>query len=156
MRRRLLLVVVLSAVVLLTLGLVQSAFAESKTSQTYEINGIELCPQDWCGSAIFLGRVFDEEEPVGTWWVAAQHDELQEGAKGDVTAITGGQWGLRVGRVRLAGTLTGHLVYNGDNTFTVDASLVTSSGANLTLTGAILDHNYLIPRVYDGKLKLVD
>ena len=154
MRRRLILASLFVAVALLSLIIAQPALAKSKPSITGNIQGIELCPQDWCGSAIFIGLFVGEvdgEETKGVWWVAAEHQPLPE--PGDSARITGGSWGLRAGEDQYGGTvLAGSIHNNGNDTYLVQARLKVHTGGKGTIAvEALLDHNYF-PPIVDGSM----
>jgi hypothetical protein len=112
--------------------------------------GIELCPQAWCGSAIFTGilsgTVAGVNTPLGTFTVAVQHDDLPVNA-GESAAITGGVFQLRAGLRTVRGAiLSGQLINNGDNTFTVEMTLVSTTGQLFGFQG-VLSHNTFPPTI---------
>lgn len=138
----------LLALALLTPG---SARASESTAVAGDVRGLEICPQLWCGAAIFVGRfdgALDGAPGEGRWWVAVTHDELPMYA-GNSTAITGGEWGMVVGERALRGRVdSGSITYNGDGTFTVRPALDVVEGGEGRLSLAILlDHNPFPPAV---------
>jgi hypothetical protein len=115
------------------------------------VSGVELCPQDWCGAAIFAGiyqgRVGANPNAFGFMIVAMKHDPLPPNA-GDVSAITEGVWELTVGFKRIRGGAGGFLRNNGNNTYTVHTTLPIASGGTGALAfDGILDHNVFPPGI---------
>ena len=115
------------------------------------IAGIELCPQSICGSAIFTGEfsgLVNGRPERGVFLGAITHDPLPE--PGDSAAITGGLWLIRTPRRALSGYVWpgGTLTNNGDNTFTVDMTMVLLRGGVGTLhfTG-LLNHTPFPPTI---------
>jgi len=113
--------------------------------------GIELCPQSLCGSAIFAGLLFGQVEPnpnaVGASVAAINHQTPLPVNVDDAVAITGGAFEFRFGLRRIRGAVPfGVLVSNGDNTFTIVATLETTEGDLLDAV-VFLDHNVFPPRV---------
>jgi hypothetical protein len=114
--------------------------------------GLELCPQSVCGAAIFagffVGQVGFNKHAIGTFVVAAMHEDLPE-LPGEERLLTGGVFEMRVGFRSLKGIVeSGTLTNNGDNTFTVDATLRFTSGAvGTTHYLGLLDHNVFPPTV---------
>ena len=142
----------LAPVLALTLG-VAPVRADSVPIIEVQTFGLELCPQSFCGAAIFTGvlagRVGGNPHALGTFFVAATHQDLPE-AEGDEAALTGGVFELRVGLRRFKGVVAGgSLTNNGDNTFTVDARLVfTSDNAQgMVHYRGLLNHNVFPPTV---------
>jgi len=90
------------------------------------VSGIELCPQAWCGVAVFVagfsGQVGFNHHAVGTISVAVHHDPLPT-VKDVCADITDGTWSLWAGLRHLEGGATGFLCYNGDNTFDVTVTM---------------------------------
>ena len=113
--------------------------------------GVELCPQSLCGAAIFTGvlygRVGSKPLALGTFAVAVTHDDLP--APLESAAVTGGLFELAVGLQRIKGVVSGGTLFNnGDNTFTVDATLTILSGGSGTLHyKGLLNHNVFPPTV---------
>ena len=113
--------------------------------------GIELCPQSICGVAIFTGVLYGQvganPAAVGTFGVAVTHEPLP--AEDEFAPITGGVFELRVGLRQIRGFVAGGtLLNNGDNTFTVDALLViTSGGRGSVVYHGLLNHNVFPPTV---------
>jgi hypothetical protein len=143
-----------SITALVVLAFLLSA-APARAASTPVINvmtyGIELCPQSVCGAAIFTGvfygRVGLRPAAVGTFAVAVTHEDLP--APYQVAGVTGGVFELAVGLQRIKGVVSsGTLFNNGDNTFTVDATLTIVSGGSGTLHyRGLLNHNVFPPTV---------
>ncbi|HET9369874.1 MAG TPA: hypothetical protein VFO19_06485 [Vicinamibacterales bacterium] len=115
------------------------------------VSGIELCPQDWCGVAIFAGifqgRVGANPNAFGFMIVAVNHTPLQPNP-GGVSTITNGVFELNFGLRRVRGGVGGFLVNNGDNTYSVHTTLPIVSGATGSLAfDGILDHNVFPPTI---------
>lgn len=117
-----------------------------------QVSGIELCPQFVCGAASFAGSfvgMVDTESTTGSFWGAVTYDGSLP-PTGESVDITGGDWliwtqqGTYSGSVRKGGTITN----NGDNTYTVSATLRLQHGGHGTLqfTG-LLDHNVFPPTI---------
>jgi hypothetical protein len=79
---------------------------------------------------------------------ALKHEPLPE-QPGQCSAITGGAWELRAGLRRFRGVATGGtLRNNGNNTFTVSAVfLITSGGSGQIHFTGLLDHNVFPPTI---------
>ena len=118
------------------------------------VSGIELCPQDWCGVAIFAGifrgQVGNNSNAFGFMIVAVKHEPLPPDP-GGVAAITGGAWELTLGFKRIRGGAGGFLVNNGNNTYTVHTALPIAPGSgfsgSLSFDGT-LDHTVFPPAIY--------
>ena len=114
--------------------------------------GVELCPQSLCGSAIFAGLLFGQVEPnpsaLGTFVAAINHQTPLPVNEGERIFITGGAFEFRFGLRRIRGGVHpfGILESNGDNTFTIVATLETTEGGLLDAV-VFLDHNVFPPRV---------
>ena len=113
--------------------------------------GLELCPQVWCGvavfSGIFTGRIGFNPFAIGSITAAVNHGPLPV-VEDDCTPIPKGNWSLVTGLRRIAGKTTGELCYNGDNTFHIDIALeITEGGSGIAHLGGILDHNVFPPTV---------
>jgi hypothetical protein len=112
-------------------------------------NGIELCEQAVCGSAIFVaifsGHVGPNAHALGTIAVSVKHDPLP-GVDDPKANLTGGVWQLQVffgGKA--TGIVTGGtLENNGDNTFHVIAHMFSAATGALTFDGT-LSHNAFPP-----------
>ena len=113
--------------------------------------GVELCPQYICQAAIFAaqfqGQVGRTENAVGYIAVAATHEPLPD--RGESAAITGGHWELAAGRYVLGGIVDdGSLYNNGNNTYTVNATLLLVRGGMGTIYfEGILDHRVFPPTI---------
>ena len=115
------------------------------------IAGVELCPQSICGSAIFTGQFTGQvngRPERGVFLGAITHDSLPEPSES--AFITGGLWVIRTPRRVLTGYVMpgGTLTNNGDNTFTVDMTMVLLRGGVGTLhfTG-LLNHTPFPPTI---------
>lgn len=116
-----------------------------------KVLGLELLPQAWFGSALFVGvyqgQVGSNPRALGAFAVAVTHEDLP--AAGEAALITGGRWEIRAGGKRLAGVVSdGLLVNNGDNTFQVYATLQLGQGGTGQIYFAgLLDHNVFPPTI---------
>jgi hypothetical protein len=115
------------------------------------IAGVEFCPQSICGSAIFAGQftgLVNGRSERGVFLGAITHDPLPEA--GDSAFITGGLWLIRTPRRALSGYVlpVGTLTNNGNNTFTVEMTMVLLRGGvgTLQFTG-LLNHNVFPPTI---------
>ena len=115
------------------------------------IAGVELCPQSICGSAIFTGQftgLVNWRAERGVFLGAITHDPLPE--PDGSASITGGLWLIRTPRRTLSGYVMpgGRLTNNGDNTFTVDMTMVLLRGGVGTLHfSGLLNHNPFPPTI---------
>jgi hypothetical protein len=111
------------------------------------LTGTELCPQSWCGAAWFWASFSGEVGHAHTRGVALAgitYDFLP--SEGQTGTITGGTWSLQTwrgsfsGNVRPGGTLTN----NGDNTYSVEMTMLLQDGGTgeLAFIG-LLDHRPL-------------
>ena len=118
-----------------------------------DIEGIELCPKSICGLAVFVGE-FDGQvngfPQKGVFLAGIDHDPELPDEEGEVSAITGGAWVIRVPfrtirGVVLGGTLTSH----GDNTFSVQIIMLipTPSGGVTQIFQGTLRHDVLPPTI---------
>lgn len=118
------------------------------------VSGIELCEQDVCGSAVFVGLFFGQvgsnPRAIGTVGVAVNHDELPVN---DSSPITGGVWRLRLlsGRT-ITGEIDGGLLVNpcngSANAYCVSVDLEITSGGHGTLSfEGILSHEVFPPTI---------
>ena len=116
-----------------------------------QIRGIEFCPQSICGAAIFGGDFVGSVNGIPTRGVfvgAITHDPLPE--PGDSAFITGGTWVIRTARRSFSGFVFpgGTLTNNGDNTFSVDMTMVILRGGAGTLHfSGLLNHNPFPPTI---------
>jgi hypothetical protein len=144
---------VLSAVIVLTLGAgIRPAQAASIPVINVNTFGIELCPQSICGAAIFTGllhgQVGGNDRALGTFTAALTHEPLPEA--GETANLTGGVFEFRVGLRRIRGIVLpgGTLLNNGNNTFTVSATLYITNGGSGTLHfEGVLNHNTFPPTI---------
>lgn len=115
-----------------------------------EVEGLEFCTQSVCGSAFFLGlfdgRVTEVPDTSGVWQLSVRHEELPDPRQS--TAITGGDWRIRVGwQTQFQGEVGGGILYNnGDETFAVKAELARAGEEAVWFSG-LLDHTSLPPSV---------
>jgi hypothetical protein len=140
------------AVVLIVVAGVRPAQAASTPVINVNTFGIELCPQFVCGAAIFTGflhgQVGGNHNALGTFTAALTHEPLPEPL--NTAAITGGVFELRVGLRRIRGVVLpgGTLFNNGNNTYSVDAVLLITSGGSGTVTfQGLLNHNTFPPTI---------
>ena len=120
-----------------------------------EALGIELCPQSFCGAAIFVGLLHgqvDNRSALGTFALAVNHDELPTEPLDSANLHPGGAFEFRFGLRRIRGEIVEGLIVRNDiddpNTFSVGALLNITSGGSGTLLALIrLDHNVFPPRV---------
>ena len=116
-----------------------------------KVSGIELCPQSFCGAAVFAG-VFKGQigfnlNAVGTMAVAVHHGPLPID-QGDCTPIPGGVWTIKTLFRKLEGVASGELCYNGGNTYHISVGMqITSGGTGLASFEGTLDHNVFPPTV---------
>ena len=115
------------------------------------VRGLEICPQIFCGAAVFIGEFdgsLDDAAIEGSWWVVVRHEELPL-VSGGSTPITGGSWSMIADGHTLRGAIsTGTIVNNGDGTFTVTPRLEIARGGAGTLSLSILlDHRSFPPTV---------
>ena len=115
-----------------------------------QVSGIELCPQAWCGVAVFTG-VFKGQvgffPAIGTIAVAVHHGPLPV-VEDACTPIPDGVWTLKTLLRKFEGVAAGELCYNGDNTFRIDVGMqITSGGSGPLHFEGTLDHNVFPPTV---------
>ena len=114
--------------------------------------GLELCEQNVCGAAIFVGFLKGQVGPfpnaLGTFAVAINHTPLPPTPQDNPAFVTGGLFEFRFGLLRIRGGVVpgGLLLNNGNNTFTVQIDLVTTNGDNLAAE-VLLNHNAFPPIV---------
>ena len=148
MRRALALV---AAVILI--GGAQPVWAVSTPVINAATAGVELCQQSVCGAAIFVGvlhgQVGSNPNAAGLFAVAVMHDPLPDPFQS--AAITGGVFQFQIGLRQIKGVVVpgvSTLFNNGDNTFTVHALLViTSGGSGQVIFTGLLSHNVFPPTV---------
>lgn len=115
------------------------------------VYGVELCPQDLCGHAIFVGLFggrIGRRYQFGVVGVGVTHDELPNPGFG--SDITGGVWQLRTRLHEIRGEVLdgGRICNNGDNTYTVTAQLrITEGGSGTLYASVLLDHNVFPPTI---------
>jgi hypothetical protein len=115
------------------------------------LEGVELCAQFQCGVAVFVGQFkgqVNNERGKGGFLVLVNHGPLP--APGQQAAnITGGEWNLRAGVNLFQGdVITGTIVNNGNNTFTINVVLqIAEGGSGAIIFTGILDHSDFPPTV---------
>ena len=115
-----------------------------------DVEGFEFCTQSICGSAFFLGlfdgRVTEAPDTDGVWQLSVRHEALPDPKQS--TAITGGDWRLRVDwQTQFQGLVEEGVLYNnGDETFLVKAKL-SRTGEEARWFSGLLDHSGLPPSV---------
>jgi hypothetical protein len=129
-----------------------TGYAVSNPVIAGSVTGVELCEQDVCGAAVFVGVFagrFGNRFAIGLISGAVTHEDLP--APGDTAAITGGVWRLQLlsGRT-VSGSIppTGSITADDDNTFDITAQLdlVTGGLGSVFLEGE-LNHNTFPPTV---------
>jgi hypothetical protein len=115
------------------------------------VSGLELCPQAWCGVAVFTGffkgQVGVISNTLGTIAVAVHHGPLPT-VKDACTPIPDGVWALKTLLRKFEGVTAGELCYNGDNTYHIDVDMqITSGGFGPLHFEGTLDHNVFPPTV---------
>ena len=144
---------VLRAFVLLSFIVVGAGSVRADSTPKIQgvVSGLELCPEAWCGVAIFAGvfqgQVGFNPNAIGVITVAVNHEDLPF-VVNTCADITDGSWTLRVGFRRFAGSTTGLLCYNGGNTWNVHVTMEFESGGtgDATFHGT-LDHNVFPPTI---------
>jgi hypothetical protein len=123
------------------------------------IQGVELCPQTVCGSAVFTGLFAGNvggKFAFGVWAAGVQHGEPLPGETDPPVAITGGQWqlqvvvlqGFRLRKVALSGDLVGALAFFDTDQFAIEAVMtVLAGGTGDIQLDALLDHTVFPPGV---------
>ena len=116
-----------------------------------QVSGIELCPQAWCGVAVFTGvfkgQVGFFQNTIGTIAVAVHHGPLPV-VEDACTPIPDGVWTLKTLLRKFEGVTRGELCYNGDNTYHIDVDMqITSGGSGPLRFEGTLDHNVFPPTV---------
>ncbi len=85
-----------------------------------QVSGIELCPQAWCGVAVFTGvfkgQVGFNHNAIGTIAVAVHHGPLPV-VEDACTPIPDGVWTIKTLLRKFEGVAVGELCYNGGNTY---------------------------------------
>jgi hypothetical protein len=144
---------VVRAVVLLSFVIVAAASVRADSTPKIQgvVSGLELCPQAWCGIAIFTGvfqgQVGFNPNAIGLITVGVNHEDLPL-ITNQCADITDGSWVLRVGLRRFSGSTTGLLCYNGDNTWDVHVTMdFESGGTGSTTFHGTLDHNVFPPTI---------
>jgi hypothetical protein len=139
-------VIVATAIFLLT---AQPGIA-SQPVLSGHLEGVELCAQFQCGVAVFVGQFkgqVNNQRGKGGFLVLVNHQALPAPEQ-PPAAIIGGEWNLRAGVHLLQGDVVkGTIVNNGNNTFTLTATLQVAGGSGETVFTGILDHNDFPPTV---------
>jgi hypothetical protein len=124
--------------------------ADSKPFLAGFAAGIELCPQVFCGFALFVGEFegqINSRPASGGFAAAVEHEDLP--AIGQTTPITGGDWTIIANRRAFSGDITQGTILNLDGTrYCVSMEMEITSGGKgeLYFTG-ILDHGPFPPTV---------
>jgi hypothetical protein len=124
--------------------------AQSRPAVVGSVAGIELCPQSFCGFALFVGGFEGEinsRDAAGTFVGAITHEPLP--GLYQSADLTGGQWTITANRRILQGAVTGGKIYNIDGTrFCVEMTMAVTDGGRgqLYFTG-LLDHNPFPPTI---------
>jgi len=121
---------------------------------TGHLEGVELCAQFQCGVAAFVGQFkgqVDNKRGKGGFLVFINHGQLPQLRQ--AAKLTGGEFSLRAGANLFQGDiLSGTLLDNGDNTFTVRVLMrVTEGGSGEVVFTGVLDHNDFPPTI-EGEL----
>jgi hypothetical protein len=145
---------ILSMVVLTWLTVAALPVLASNPSITGENEGIEICPQFVCEAAVFHGTCdcqVGNRQTIGFFWVSIQHDPLPPALH--LSAILGGKWNLTTLRGKFSGRVRdGSITNNGNNTFTVTATLrVEKGGKGDVIVTGVLDHTEF-PPTFEGNL----
>ena len=144
MKRRLWLIALVIAIVVGA----GSARADSLPIIQGRVLALELCPQSFCGTAIFagffVGQVGFNRRAIGLINVSANHGPLPD--PDDPPTPLAGVWQLQVALRQFAGPVVGNLTNNGDNSFTVRGVMTIQQGGSgqLFFEGR-LDHNVFPP-----------
>jgi hypothetical protein len=145
--------IVSGAILLVFSGWARPAQAASIPFIDVRAFGVELCPQSFCGAAIFVGllqgQVGFNPYALGTFAVAIRHGDLPE-LSGGLTSIDGGAFDFRFGLRSIRGIVLpdGVLRNNGNDTFSVRAVLFITDGGWGTLKAEVLlDHRVFPPTV---------
>jgi hypothetical protein len=124
--------------------------AQSRPAIEGSIAGLELCPQSFCGFALFVGGFQGElnsREATGSFVGAITHEPLPD-VFGSAD-LTGGQWTITANRRVLKGTVAGGQIYNIDGTrFCIEMTMeVTDGGRGQLYFTGLLDHNPFPPTI---------
>ena len=115
-------------------------------------NGIELCEQAVCGSAIFVaifsGQAGFNPHALGTIVVSVNHTPLPDAEHPAPADLTGGFWQLQLFfGPKITGIITGGKISdNGDGTFHVVAQMLSATTGSSTFDGT-LSHNAFPPTI---------
>lgn len=137
---------VLLAVALLcaTVPVVADSFVQG------DIEGLELCPQSFCGVAVFIGGFEGQVNGLsrhGIFLAGINHEPELPVAEGEAIGITGGSFVIRLPFRTIRGTVDGGvLTSNGDDTFQVDMDLFLAGGAGAVFSGT-LRHDVFPPTI---------
>ena len=114
--------------------------------------GLELCPQSFCGSAIFVGLLHGQvgfnPNALGTFAVGIKHTDLPLTPGSGPASLLGGAFDFRFGLRRIRGEVVpgGVLLNNGNNTFIVLADLDGPENSRFDAV-VLLDHSVFPPTV---------
>jgi hypothetical protein len=116
------------------------------------VSGIELCPQAWCGVAVFTGifkgQVGFIQNTIGTVAVAVHHGPLPVVEHACTPIFRDSVWTLKTLLRKFEGGAVGELCYNGGNTFHIDVDMqITSGGFGPLHFEGTLDHNVFPPTI---------
>jgi hypothetical protein len=117
-----------------------------------QVSGIELCPQAWCGvavfSAIFKGQVGFIQNTLGTIAVGVHHGPLPVVEDACTPIFPDSVWTLKTLFRKFEGVAAGELCYDGGNRFNIDVDMqITSGGFGPLHFEGTLDHNVFPPTV---------
>lgn len=151
MRRKGALPLVVAAAVLLLVT--SRALANSTPPLIGQLSGSELCPESICGSAVFAGSFLgtvNSKPTAGSFWTGVKHQLPLPTTVGDSVSITGGKWLIWTKRRIYSGIIEngGTITANGDDTFTISATLHLRRGGigSVTFVGT-LNHNVFPPTI---------
>ena len=144
------------AVCILAFGLILLGAATAASAQSSDpvingqVQGIELCPQFFCGAAVFSGvfkgQIGWNPNAVGVITAAMTHGDLPTEIGAD-TDIFFGAWELRTLTRRIRGAvLGGKIIYQGNDIFAIRILLdLRSGGGGVVVFEGFLNHQTLIP-----------
>jgi hypothetical protein len=144
MRRYIRPALLVAALLLATIPVAADSFLQG------DIDGIELCPQSFCGLAVFAGG-FDGSingaPRHGVFLAGINHDPQLPDENGESVNITGGSFLIRVPFRTIQGAVLGGLLTsNGDLTFGVEMVLLVRGGGLETFVGT-LRHDVFPPTI---------
>ena len=124
--------------------------ADSRPALSGFAFGIELCPQTWCGFALFAGQFQGQvnSRPADGGFVAAiTHEDLPDVLQ--TAAVTGGRFTITAGRRTFNGDVLGGLILNLNGTqFCITMTLdITDGGNGQVYFRGLLDHGPFPPEI---------